>query len=127
MSKLAAFFISFTSMLSILLLAGCTTTASATQPPILPNVVVVEYAAPPGHIVIENPKVLKYIGGHNYTLFCDGIYYGAIDFEDLVIGMRVVLLSGQTILVAKPCHVDVGNPDKSIYVYEREPPKDDYD
>lgn len=124
MSKLSAFFLSFSLTLGALILAGCATNQSeASITTILNLPEVVELASPPGHILLEPDKAAKYKAIHNYTIRCGDRLYGATGYSAGVFGTHIDLLGGQTILVDGLCVAVKAKPETSIYIYERhEPP-----
>ena len=73
------------------------------------------------NLLLEDEKLIRYKLRHQYTLICNGVRYGVINFS---IGdmyrTNMYLLSGQTLKTEKRCSVERGQPTKSYYLKANE-------
>lgn len=125
MSKAITFFISILTTLALCVGVGCTIKESkAALPwinPQLPQPVVAEYLPPPGHVLVENNKILRYQLRHNYTLNCEGKSYAAIRYSTHDDTTHIQLLEGTNIQLKQVCLVRKADPLHTVYIYERVP------
>ena len=125
MSKVSALILSFLVTMGVCLL-GCSAATQTSKSNIpLTSIdmpmpaIVAEQAPSPGHILIEPEKMLSYQLRHRYTLICDDLRFGIIDYRRQPLHINATLLSGQHIVLPPTCEVKIGQPTKAIYVYHR--------